>query len=269
MGFRKFRLTGGEPLVRRDVPELIRDMRDTPGVQRIGLSTNGTRLAPLAKTLRKAGLSTVNISLDAIDPQVYRQVTGGQVEDVLAGIIAALDAGFDCVKLNAVLLRDVNEDQLWPLVLFAAQHRLPLRLIELMPLSQSREVTQTAFLSAVEVMDLLRRREALIPVPDARLGYGPAKYYRLEQTGALVGFIGALTSRHFCDTCNRMRLTADGKVRPCLGNHGEIDLRAMLRARGPDADVAALLREALQQKPAQHDFCGEYQPMRPMTAIGG
>jgi len=269
LGFRKFRITGGEPLVRRDVPELIRGMRNTPGVQRVGLSTNGTRLAPLAVTLREAGLSTVNISLDALTPEVYRRVAGGCVEDVVAGIRAAVDAGFDCVKLNTVLLRNVNEGELWPLILFAAQHQLPLRLIELMPISQSRKVTQPSFLSVAEVMELLRRRDALIPVTDARLGYGPAKYYRLAKTGALVGFIGALTSQHFCDTCNRMRLTADGKVRPCLGDHGEIDLRAILRARASDADIAALLREALQQKPAQHDFCGEYQPARPMTAIGG
>jgi cyclic pyranopterin phosphate synthase len=269
LGFRKFRLTGGEPLVRRDVPELVRAMKALPGVRRVGLSTNGARLAALARPLREAGLGTVNISLDALSPEGYRRITGGRVERVLEGIAAAVEAGFERVKLNTVLLAGVNEEEIWPLIRFAARHDLPLRLIELMPVSPAEQLDDTNFLSAAAVMERLRRREALIPVPDARLGYGPAKYYRLAETGALVGFIGAMTNHHFCDTCNRVRLTADGKVRPCLGNHGELDLRAMLRAGAKDADVAAVLREALAQKPLRHEFCGAYAPARPMTAIGG
>ena len=129
---------------------------------------------------------------------------------------------------------------MWPLILFAAEHGLPLRFIELMPLSRTDVLTDANFLPVTEVMEQLRAREHLIPQPDHRLGHGPAKYYRLERTGALVGFIGAITNQHFCETCNRVRLTADGKIRPCLGNHGEVDLRTALRHHASEAELAAL-----------------------------
>ncbi len=269
LGFRKFRLTGGEPLVRRDVPEIVRGMAAIPGVEAIGLSTNGTRLAALARRLRAAGIRSVNISLDALDPERYRRITGGDVATVLAGIRAAVDAGFERVKLNAVLLRGLNEAELWPLILFAAEHGLPLRFIELMPVSRAAVLTEANFLPVTEVMEQLRAREHLIPQPDHRLGHGPAKYYRLERTGALVGFIGAITNQHFCESCNRIRLTADGKIRPCLGNHGEVDLRTALRRHASETELAALLRHAVAQKPQEHAFRGNYTPCRPMVAVGG
>lgn len=269
MGFRKFRLTGGEPLVRRDVVELVRAMRGISGVERIGLSTNGTRLATLATPLREAGLDTVNVSLDALSPEAYRRITGGRVESAIAGIRTAVAVGYERMKLNAVLLRGHNESEIRPLIRFAAGLGLPLRLIELMPVSEPDRLDEAAFLSVAEVMDELRREEDLTPVPNLRLGHGPAKYYRLGRSGALVGFIGAMTTPHFCDACNRMRLTADGKLRPCLGNDGEIDLRVLLRSGADDAQLQARFREALRRKPARHAFCGEYAPVRPMTAIGG
>ena len=269
LGFRKFRLTGGEPLVRADVPEIVRGMAAIPGVEAIGLSTNGTRLATLAQPLREAGVRSVNISLDALDPALYRRITGGDVATVLAGIRAAVTAGFERVKLNTVLLRGLNEGELWPLILFAAEHGLPLRFIELMPVSRADVLTEANFLPVTEVMEMLRTRERLIPQPDHRLGHGPAKYYRLERTGALVGFIGAITNQHFCETCNRVRLTADGKIRPCLGHHGEVDLRTALRRHASEADLAALLRHAVAQKPQAHAFRDSYTPCRPMVAVGG
>lgn len=268
MGFRKFRLTGGEPLVRPDLPEIVRAMATAPGVQCIGLSTNGTRLATLAHTLRDAGLRTVNISLDALDAGIYRRVTGGDLKVVLAGIRAAV-AGFECVKLNCVLMRGVNEQEVWPLVLFAAEHGLPLRLIELMPVTTAEVLTEKNFLSVEEAMERLRQRDELIPQPSDYLGWGPAKYYRLRHTGALVGFIGAMTNLHFCDQCNKMRLTADGKIRPCLGNHGEVDLRDTLRHTPTDEAMREQLEAALRQKPFEHQFRTNYKPCRPMTAIGG
>jgi GTP 3',8-cyclase len=269
LGFRKFRLTGGEPLVRGDAPEIVHGMTKIPGVETIGLSTNGTRLAPVARSLRDAGLNTVNVSLDALDPGIYRRITSGDLAAVLAGIEAAVAAGFEQVKLNCVLMRGVNEQELWRLVLFAAERSLPLRFIELMPLTRTDVLTEKNFLSIGETMVLLGRHDELLPRPDCTLGHGPAKYYLLKSTGAVVGFIGALTNLHFCDACNKMRLTADGKIRPCLGNHGEIDLRGTLRGTGDDEPLRAALMEALRTKPLEHQFRGHYQPLRPMTAIGG
>ena len=269
LGFRKFRLTGGEPLVRGDVPDIVRAMAAIPGVECMGLSTNGTRLAALASPLREAGLRTVNVSLDALDPEIYHRVTGGDVARVVAGIRAAVAAGYERVKLNCVLMRGVNEAELWPLVRFAAEHGLPLRLIELMPLTLTEVLTEANFLPCGEAMKLLSRHDELIPQPERRLGHGPAKYYLLKQTGALVGFIGALTNEHFCENCNKMRLTADGKVRPCLGNHAEVDLRGALRHGADDAVLKELLESALRSKPLEHEFRNNYQPGRPMTAIGG
>jgi cyclic pyranopterin phosphate synthase len=269
LGFRKFRLTGGEPLVRDDLVELVRGMAAVPGVENIGLSTNGIRLASWARPLREAGVRTVNVSLDALDPALYRRITGGNLDAVLAGIRAAVHAGYERVKLNCVLMRGVNESQLWPLVLFAAEHQLPLRLIELMPVTSATVLTDGRFLPVSEAMDRLARHDDLIPLPDPRIGWGPAKYYQFRQSGATVGFIGAMTNHHFCETCNKLRLTANGKIRPCLGQHGELDLRAALRLAASDDAVRELLLESLRRKPLEHDFCSEYQPSRPMTAIGG
>lgn len=269
LGFRKFRLTGGEPLVRGDLVEIVRGMKQIPGVEVIGLSTNGTRLVSLAQPLREAGVRTANVSLDALTPELYRSITGGNVADVLAGIRAAVDAGFERVKLNCVLMRGKNEVEIWPLVLFAAEHRLPLRFIELMPLSRTDVLTEENFLPVGEVMQRLREKDELIPQPDRREGHGPARYYLLKQTGALVGFIGALTNLDFCENCNKVRLTSDGKLRPCLGDHLEMDLKAALRPRIDDARLAALFMKTLGQKPEAHSFRANYQPKRVMTAIGG
>ncbi|MDE3066721.1 MAG: GTP 3',8-cyclase MoaA [Verrucomicrobiota bacterium] len=269
LGFRKFRLTGGEPLVRGDVPDIVRAMTEIPGVESIGLSTNGMKLAAQAQPLREAGLRTVNVSLDALDPEIYRRITGGDVARVLAGIRAAVAAGFERVKLNCVLMRGVNERELWPLVLFAAAHGLPLRLIELMPVTTTEVLTERNFMACGEAMRVLEQRDEMAPQPDRKLGHGPARYFLLKQTGALVGFIGALTNQHFCDQCNKMRLTADGKVRPCLGNHIEVDLRSALRRGADDTVLRELLETALRLKPWEHQFRNQYQPCRPMTAIGG
>lgn len=269
IGFRKFRLTGGEPLVRADILEIVRGIKQISGVEDISLSTNGTKLALLAQPLRDAGVRNVNVSLDALDPKIYRQITGGDLNLVLAGIRAAASAGFERVKLNCVLMRGVNEGEIWPLVLFAAEHRLPLRLIELMPLTSEEVLTGKNFFPIGDAMRLLASRDELLPMPHTKIGHGPATYYSLKHTGALIGFIGALTNLHFCDQCNKMRLTSDGKIRPCLGNHGELDLRAVLRNGGDNTALHEVFLEALRVKPLEHQFRNQYQPQRPMTAIGG
>jgi cyclic pyranopterin phosphate synthase len=268
LGFRKFRLTGGEPLLRPNLVAVVRALTQLPGVECLGISTNGLKLGSLAASLRIAGARTVNISLDALSPSVYRKITGGPVEPVLEGIRAALDARFEFVKLNTVLMRGVNEDEIWPLIRFSSELGVPLRLIELMPLTSRDVLTQANFLSIGEVIRWLRQREELVPEPNLRLGHGPAKYYRLAKSGAVVGFIGAMTNQHFCDTCNKMRLTADGRLRPCLGHHEEVSLREAL-ADPSDELLRRLFQQAIANKPWEHSFRDRYQPCRPMTAIGG
>ncbi len=265
IGFRKFRLSGGEPLLRRDIVEIARGIHAVPGVESLALTTNGILLAPLAEALREAGVSSVNISLDALSPGTYRQITGGPLEKVLAGIRAAQAAGFPSIKLNCVLMRGINEQEIWPLAEFAAGHALPVRFIELMPLTRTDVLNGENFLPVAEAMRLLSSRDTLVPLGE-RLGNGPARYHRLEKTGAIVGFIGAITTPDFCESCNKIRLTSDGKLRPCLGRHGELDLLPTLRGGG---DPTALLRETLANKPKDHEFTECYQPGRPMTAIGG
>jgi GTP 3',8-cyclase len=268
LGFRKFRVTGGEPLVRVGVVELVRRLWELPGVESLGVSTNGIMLEKLAQPLRQAGVHLLNVSLDALDPAVYRRVTGGDLARVLAGLEAARAADFESLKLNCVLMRGINEQEIWPLIEYAAARRWPLRFIELMPLTRRDVLDESNFLSIPELMRMLRERDELTPADDERPGHGPARYYRLRRAGALVGFIGALTEACFCERCNKMRVTADGKLRPCLGDALEFDLMPALRG-GTDEDVTAVFRQALARKPAAHGFRDVYQPQRPMTAIGG
>jgi cyclic pyranopterin phosphate synthase len=165
-------------------------------------------------------------------------------------------------------MRGKNESQIWPLLHFAAEHDIVLRFIELMPVSLTEMLDESNFLPVAEVKELLAREEELIPL-DTRLGVGPAKYWRLPKLGVTVGFIGAMTDLHFCENCNKLRLTADGKIRPCLGNHGEIDLKPALRPTPQRNDLENLLSQALHEKPPEHLFRDNYRPQRVMTAIGG
>lgn len=266
MGFRKFRVTGGEPLLRADIVEICQRIWEVPGVETLGVSTNATRLAPIARELRQAGVRSLNISLDALDPGLYSRITGGRLADVLAGIHAAREAGFEVVKLNCVLLRGINESEFLPLIEFAGSIGSPVRFIELMPLTRTDVLSDENFLSVGALQQTLAKHGRLTELPDYRPGHGPARYYLYEPWGVRVGFIGAITTPHFCASCNKLRLTADGKLRPCLGRHGEIDLLGSLRDGG---SAAQALREAIANKPENHDFLEAYKPGRPMTAIGG
>jgi cyclic pyranopterin phosphate synthase len=266
LGFRKFRLTGGEPLLREDIEEIAAGIWALPGVQTLGISTNGLRLAKHARGLKQAGVRSLNISLDALSADVYRTVTGGNVAEVLRGIDAACEAQFEVIKLNCVLMRGVNEAQLWPLVQFAAERQMLVRFIELMPVSSAGVMDEPRFLSVGDAMRILAEHDSLSALPEYRPGNGPARYFELTGIGARVGFIGAITTPDFCGTCNKLRLTADGKLRPCLGRHGELDLLPSLR--GED-DLRERIEEAIRNKPENHQFAECYEPGRPMTAIGG
>jgi cyclic pyranopterin phosphate synthase len=277
LGVSKARITGGEPLTRRDVLDFIRQIPGIPGIRSIGLSTNGTLLArevasgaTMASALRAAGVQSVNISLDTLDPATYSQITGRDFhEHVLRGIDAAMAAGFEQIKLNTVLMRDRNEDQLIPLIEFAAQRGLILRFIEMMPVSTTEVLDDKSFMPIHETKRIIESRYGvLIPEAEFRTN-GPATYYQIPGRPQRIGFIGAMTNLHFCESCNKLRLTCDGKLRPCLGSYLEFDIMKPLRAGASDAELKQFFLDVVDRKPEQHDFRNNYQPNRKMIAIGG
>ena len=277
LGVSKIRITGGEPLTRRDVLHFVPQVPRIPGIREVGLSTNGTLLSrkaasgkTTAMALREAGVDSVNISLDTLDAEFYAQITGRDFhEAVLEGIDAARDAGFERIKINAVLMRGRNEDQLIPLIEFAAGRNLLLRFIELMPVTTNEVLTEENFLPIAEAKrNIETKYGTLIPEPGFRTN-GPATYYQIPGRSQRVGFIGAMTNLHFCESCNKLRLTCDGKIRPCLGSALEFDVMQPLRAGASDEELRALFLDVVDRKPLQHDFRENYQPGRKMIAIGG
>jgi cyclic pyranopterin phosphate synthase len=277
LGVTKIRVTGGEPLTRRNVIEFIREIPKVSGIASLGLSTNGTLLAreisphkTVAAALRESGVQSVNISLDTLDPRVYSQITGRDFHaQVLDGIGAAIAAAFDQIKLNAVLMRGRNEDELIPLIEFAAAHNLLLRFIELMPVSTTEMLSEQNFMSVFEAKRAIESHYGdLIPEPTFRTN-GPAIYYQVPGRLQRIGFIGAMTNLHFCEDCNKLRLTCDGKLRPCLGSYLEFDIMKPMRAGASDEQLRKFFLDVVDRKPLQHDFRDNYQPNRKMIAIGG
>lgn len=277
LGVRRLRVTGGEPLTRRDVVPFLGRLKSIEGIEELGISTNGTLLAneftdggTTAGALRAVGVNTVNVSLDTLDSKAYAFATGRDYLDrALAGIAAAVEAGFDKIKLNAVLMRGSNEDQWGPLVDFAHEHGLLLRFIELMPVSTGDVLTEENFVSTGEARKTLEKDYGpLVAKPEFRTN-GPASYYAVPGRDQMIGFIGAMTNLHFCESCNKLRLTCDGKLRPCLGSHLEFDLLQEIRRGADDEQIAAFVRDVVDRKPQEHEFRDNYQPGRKMIAIGG
>jgi GTP 3',8-cyclase len=277
LGVSKVRITGGEPLTRRDALGFVQQVPTISGIKTTSLSTNGTLLArqivpgrTMASALQEAGVQSVNISLDTLDRHVYSLITGRDLHRrVLDGIDAAVIAGFDQIKLNTVLMRGRNEDQLVPLIEFAASHNLILRFIEMMPVSTTEVLAEDNFMSILEAKGLIESRYgSLIPEPEFRTN-GPATYYQIPGRKQRIGFIGAMTNLHFCESCNKLRLTCDGKLRPCLGSYLEFDIMKPLRGGASDEELKAFFLHVVNRKPEQHDFRGNYQPDRKMIAIGG
>ncbi len=275
-GIKSVRLTGGEPLVRKGVEDLVAALTGIDGIENISMTTNGVLLPKMAETLKTAGLNRVNISLDTLDQDQFREVTRvGKLEDTLAGIDAALEVGFDPVKVNAVTVRRLDQDLLG-FAKLSIDRPLHVRFIEYMPVGQDAGNGlagwgQGDVISSQELLERINAdakaegMEPLAPADKNPLGWGPAKYMAFPGAKGTVGFISPL-SRHFCSECNRLRLTADGKIRPCLFSDTEYDVREALRA-GDDDRVAACLMEALGAKPDEHhDKVGTE---RNMSAIGG
>ena len=224
----------------------------------------------MASALRAAGVESVNISLDTLDRAVYSQITGRDFhEQVLRGIEAAISAGFEQIKLNTVLMHGRNEDQLIPLIEFAAERDLILRFIEMMPVSTTEVLDDKNFMPVNEAKRMIESRYGrLIPETEFRTN-GPATYYQIPERRQRVGFIGAMTNLHFCESCNKLRLTCDGKLRPCLGSYLEFDIMKPLRAGASDQELKQFFLDVVDRKPEQHDFRQNYQPNRKMIAIGG
>ena len=261
LGIRKLRITGGEPLVKKNIVSICRRAAAVPGIRELCITTNGTLLPELAKPLRDAGVSRVNISLDTLDPEKFRYISRvGELEQTVAGIRAALDAGFEKVKLNTVLIGGFNDDEIPALAELTRRYPIDLRFIELMPMYDSGDFGPEAFIPYTVVLDRLPGLE-----PMATDG-GVARLYRLPLAQGNIGLISPV-SAHFCGTCNRLRLTADGKLKPCLHSGDEFSIK------GLDYDgMVQELRRAIENKPSWHgalDANNRSRAGRNMNQIGG
>ena len=264
LGVRKLRITGGEPLVRRDVMHLFRALgsRLGHGLEELTLTTNGTQLGRLAEPLYAAGVRRVNVSLDTLAPETFAQITRwGRIEKTLAGIRAAKAAGL-AVKINAVALKGVNEDEFDGMLEWCGREGLDLTLIETMPMGDGiGRAEQYLPLSLVRAR--LRQRWTL--TESAHRSGGPARYFDVAETGRRLGFITPMT-HNFCESCNRVRLTCTGTLFMCLGQDDAADLRAAMRSGADDAALAAAIREAIARKPRGHDFIIDRR--RPAAVVG-
>lgn len=267
LGVQTFRLTGGEPLVRRNLPWLVEQLSQHSDVV---MTTNGARLSQFAVPLKAAGLSRINISLDSLDPKQFRDITRtGDLADVLRGIGAAQQVGFR-VKLNVVVMKGRNDSQILPIVAFAAQRGLDVSFIEEMPLGQITEHSRLlSFMPSAEIEQLIAQQYGLESTDYQT--QGPSRYLQLADHATRIGFISP-HSHNFCGDCNRVRVTSEGRLLLCLGNEQGVDLLPLLRDQASDAEIAAQIQTALQQKPERHQFDltqQEPQIVRFMNMTGG
>jgi cyclic pyranopterin phosphate synthase len=266
MGVSKVRMTGGEPLLRRNLPELVHRLNALDGIEDLSLSTNATQLAKHAATLKQAGISRLNISLDSLQPERFSQIVRRDcLEQVLAGLMAAKDAGFAPIKINMVVMAGVNDDEIDDMVAFCIQHDFTLRMIETMPMGDTGRNVQ--YLDLQPIKERLQSRFGLID--GVMAGGGPARYLKSPDGAFTVGFITPL-SQHFCDTCNRVRLSVDGTLFLCLGQDESMELRPLLRAGASDQELDEAIRSAIELKPHRHEFREKPgQVVRFMSLTGG
>ncbi|HIO53594.1 MAG TPA: GTP 3',8-cyclase MoaA, partial [Chromatiales bacterium] len=251
LGVKRVRLTGGEPLVRKGVARLASRLSVLPGLDDLSLSTNASLLKSQAQSLFDAGVSRLNISLDSLDPEKFESITGGRLADVIEGLMAAKAAGFAPLKINMVALKGINDDEFEDMVEFCLEHDFTLRLIETMPMGATSEQATDRYLDLGEVKARLAQRYDLIP--GVMPGGGPARYVQVNGTDLRIGFITPI-SQHFCETCNRVRLSVDGTLHLCLGQSHSYPLKPLLRKGIDDAGLKAAIVEALALKPLKHEF---------------
>jgi len=267
LGTRRVRITGGEPLVRRDLSVLAARLSALPGVEDLSLSTNATRLAKHAGDLHAAGIRRINVSLDSLDAARFRNITGGRLEKVIDGLMAARAAGFAPIKINMVVMKGINEDEVESMVGFCIEHGFTLRLIETMPMGDTGRSATDHYVDLQTVKARLARRFELLP--GMMPGGGPARYVQVAGTDLRIGFITPI-SQHFCDTCNRVRLSVDGTLYMCLGQEHRFELRPLLRAGIDDTELEAAILQAIDLKPARHEFKEKPERvLRFMSMTGG
>lgn len=270
LGLTKVRLTGGEPLLRRNIGHLIASILDQRGIRDVALTTNGVRLEKAAQSLFHAGLRRINVSLDTLNPLRFRKITGKDMFDqVLSGIREAERVGLGPIKINVVVLKGINDDELHRFAEMSIHRPYAIRFIEWMPIGVAARWNDSQFVSAQEIKQRLEEIGRLIPISRSRFD-GPAQRYRFESAKGEIGLIGSV-SNHFCHECNRMRLTSDGKLRPCLLSDEEVDVRGPLRDNCTDSELTGLIQTAIARKPAQHslDVSNETVCRRNMSRIGG
>ncbi len=277
IGFAHIRLTGGEPLVRQGIVDLVAELAGIPGLDDLSMTTNGVLLSRYAGPLARAGLRRVNISLDSLRPERFRQLTRwGRLEDVLDGRRAALDAGLRPVKINTVVVGGVNDDEVVDLARLTLQPDWHVRFIEVMPLGAAAHPHEEGGSGwsdhgVIPAAEIRAHIEAALGAltPAQGEGAGPARYYRLPGAAGTIGFISPVTE-HFCPFCNRLRLTSDGRLLPCLLSDQAIDLRALLRAGADDEQIRQLFQQAVIAKPRRHHLADQSMPVGlPMSQIGG
>jgi GTP 3',8-cyclase len=270
LGFRKFRLTGGEPTVRPNLPEFVRAIKAIPGVEEVAMTTNAILLPKLAGPLAAAGLDRLNISIDTLDPDRFRRITrGGDIRKVFDGIRAAEEHGLTPIKLNAVVVRGFNDHEVGDLAALTLEHAWQMRYIEIMPLDGVFDVAQQRLVPSAETRQLLQERFGPLTPEPFENPADPARPYRLPGAQGTVGFISSVTE-NFCAGCNRMRLTSEGKLRLCLLRADELDLRPLLRSGASDAALRAAIREGVWRKPWGHGLKDGVLPVgRGMSQIGG
>jgi cyclic pyranopterin phosphate synthase len=269
VGFQKIRLTGGEPSLRRNIVEIVRRIAATPGITEISMTTNALRLNDLAQPLREAGLTRVNISIDSLNPTKFKQMTrGGDFARVWSGIEAAERVGFKPMKFNAVVVRGLNDDEVVDIARLTVDRPWQFRFIEMMPLAGVGELAEQSVVPTREIIARLEQAYGELEFI-GWFGSDPARTYRIPGAQGTLGFISSITEP-FCSTCNRMRLTADGKLHLCLLRDNELDLRQALRNGAMAEDLAALVRQAVWLKPWGHGLPEGIKPtLRGMSELGG
>jgi len=267
LGVKRVRITGGEPLLRKNLPDLLQRLHSIPGIEDLSLSTNAVRLDKMATQLKQSGVSRINVSLDSLQPDRFKEITGGKLDKVLNGLQEAKAAGIHPIKINMLVMKGINDDEVFDMVEYCIKHNFTLRFIETMPMGTTGSTASAYYMNLATIRERLGERFSLLP--SVMPGGGPARYARIVGTDTMIGFITPI-SQHFCDTCNRVRLSADGSIYLCLGQNDVQPLRDMLRSGISDSELTQQIYNAIQRKPLKHDFNDlPQQVVRFMAHTGG